>query len=75
MNRKQIISMRCGIAFVVFFGLVAIHDLKYCYGYTCVVLMGFGLDVFLVALVTFGLIYSFRDKILVKPPEKKEQDK
>jgi len=36
--------------------------------------MGFGLDVFLVALVTFGLIYSFRDKILVKPPEKKEQD-
>jgi len=54
MNRNQLISMWCGIAAIVIMGLPTIGNrIRY---------SGFFLCVFLVALVTAGLIYTFKDQ-------------
>jgi hypothetical protein len=55
MNKKQFISMWCGIAAVVLAGLTVIEY----YGLAC--FYGFSVWVFIVALTTGGLIYSFED--------------
>ncbi len=56
MNKKQIISMWCGIVAILFFGFVTIVDsYRPDYGRLAVC-------VFVTALVTAGLIYTFRDK-------------
>ncbi len=60
MNRKQIISMWCGIVAIVFFGFVTIADpYRPEYGRLAVC-------VFITALITGGLIYTFKDR---KRPE------
>jgi len=56
MNSKQLIFMWCGIAAIVLAGLTVIEN----YGLVC--LYGFSVWVFIVALITGGLIYSFKDK-------------
>lgn len=54
MNRNQLISMWCGIAAIVFIGLPTIGDrVRY---------SAFFLWVFLVALITGGLIYTLKDQ-------------
>ena len=55
MNRKQLITMWCAIAAIVFGGLVCLQRSPRDYG-------GFSLWVFLVVLAEFGLIYTFRNK-------------
>jgi hypothetical protein len=54
MNQKQFITMWCGIAAIVLAGLTVIEN----YGLVC--FYGFFVWVFIVALVTGGLIYSFK---------------
>ena len=56
MNRKQLITMWCGIAAIVLAGFTAIEN----YGLACP--YGFSVWVFIVALVTGGLIYTFKGK-------------
>ena len=56
MNKKQFITMWCGIAAVVLAGLTVIEY----YGLVC--FYGFFVWVFIVALITGGLIYTFKDK-------------
>lgn len=55
MNKKQFITMWCGIAAIVLAGLTVIEY----YGLVC--FYGFSVWVFIVALPTGGLIYSFED--------------
>ena len=55
MNQKQLITMWCGITAIVLAGLNVIEN----YGLVC--FYGFFVWVFIVALVTAGLIYSFKD--------------
>jgi hypothetical protein len=55
MNQKQLITMWCGIAAIVLAGLTVIEN----YGLVC--FYGFSTWVFIVALATGGLIYSFKD--------------
>src|SRR4030042_144290 len=55
MNQKQLITMWCGIAAIVLAGLTVIEN----YGLVC--FYGFSVWVFIVALATAGLIYSFED--------------
>jgi hypothetical protein len=55
MNQKQFITMWCGIAAIVLAGFTIIEN----YGLVC--FYGFSVWVFIVALVTGGLIYSFKD--------------
>ncbi len=62
MNRKQLVSMWCGILAIVFFALVMVR-LPHLVPYA-----NFCVYVFLITLVTSGLIYTFRDK---KRPEGK----
>ena len=54
MNQKQLITMWCGITVIVLAGFNVIKN----YGLACS--YGFFTWVFIVALVTAGLIYSFR---------------
>ena len=54
MNQKQLITMWCGIAAIVLAGLTVIEN----YGLVCS--YGFLVWVFIVALVTGGLIYTLR---------------
>jgi hypothetical protein len=54
MNQKQFITMWCGIVAIVLAGLTVIES----YGLVCS--YGFFVWVFIVALVTGGLIYSFK---------------
>jgi len=56
MNQKQFITMWCGISAVVLAGLTVIEN----YGLVCS--YGFFVWVFIVALVTGGLIYTFKGK-------------
>jgi nitrate reductase NapE component len=56
MNQKQLITMWCGIAAIVLAGLTVIEN----YGLVCS--YGFLVWVFTVALVTGGLIYTFRGR-------------
>jgi hypothetical protein len=56
MNRNQLITMWCGIATIVMGGLTVIRS----YGIVC--LYGFSVWVFMAAIVTGGLIYTFRDR-------------
>lgn len=56
MNQKQLITMWCGIAAIVLAGLTVIEN----YGLVCS--YGFLVWVFIVALVTGGLIYTFRGR-------------
>jgi hypothetical protein len=56
MNQKQIITMWCGIAAIVFAGLTVIEN----YGLVC--FYGFSVWVFIVALVTGGMIYTLKNK-------------
>jgi nitrate reductase NapE component len=56
MNQKQFITMWCGIAAIVLAGLTVIEN----YGLVCS--YGFLVWVFIVALVTSGLIYTFRGR-------------
>ncbi|MBN1392048.1 MAG: hypothetical protein JW947_04515 [Sedimentisphaerales bacterium] len=56
MNKKQFITMWCGIAAIVLAGLTVIEY----YGLVC--FYGFSVWVFIVALVAGGLIYTFKDK-------------
>ncbi len=56
MNQKQLITMWCGIAAIVLAGLSVIEN----YGLVC--FYGFFTWVFIVALVTAGLIYSLKDR-------------
>lgn len=56
MNQKQFITMWCGIAAIVLAGLTVIEN----YGLVCS--YGFFVWVFIVALVTAGLIYTFKSK-------------
>jgi hypothetical protein len=56
MNNKQLITMWCGIAAIVLAGLTVIEY----YGLVC--FYGFSVWVFIVALMTSGLIYTLRDK-------------
>jgi hypothetical protein len=55
MNQKQLITMWCGITAIVLAGLTVIEN----YGLVC--FYGFSVWVFIVALVTSGLIYSFKN--------------
>lgn len=64
MNRKQLVCMWLGIAAVVLCGFVTVID-PYRPDYVY-----FGVRVFLVALVTGGLIVTFKDK---KKPESEER--
>jgi len=54
MNQKQLVTMWCGIAAVVLAGFTAIEN----YGLVCP--YGFSVWVFIVTLVTGGLIYTFK---------------
>ncbi|MDD5326384.1 MAG: hypothetical protein PHY02_01055 [Phycisphaerae bacterium] len=54
MNQKQLITMWCGIAAIALAGLTAIEN----YGLVCP--YGFSVWVFIVALVTGSLIYTFK---------------
>ncbi len=54
MNQKQFITMWCGIAAIVLAGFTVIEN----YGLVC--FYGFSIWVFIVALVTGGLIYTFK---------------
>ncbi|MGA1979703.1 MAG: hypothetical protein ABSG99_03945 [Sedimentisphaerales bacterium] len=56
MNQKQLITMWCGIAAIVLAGFTVIEN----YGLVCS--YGFSVWVFIVALVTGGLIYTFRGR-------------
>ena len=56
MNQKQLITTWCGIAAIVLAGLTVIEN----YGLVCS--YGFFVWVFIVALVTGGLIYTFKSK-------------
>ncbi len=56
MNQKQLIAMWCGIAAIVLAGLTVIEN----YGLVCS--YGFLVWVFIVALATGGLIYTFRGR-------------
>jgi len=60
MNQKQFITMWCGIAAIVLAGLTVIEN----YGLAC--FYGFSVWVFIVALVTGGLIYTFKGRRKVK---------
>jgi len=60
MNQKQFITMWCGIAAIVLAGLTVIEN----YGLVCS--YGFFVWVFIVALVTGGLIYTFKGHRKVK---------
>ena len=55
MNNKQIVAMWCGITAIVLAGLSVIEY----YGLAC--FYGFSVWVFIVALTTGGMIYSFED--------------
>ena len=68
MNRKQIICMWCGIVTVVFCAFVTIvHAYHPDYIY-------FGVCVFLIALVTGGMIYTFKDRQGVEGETKKSKN-
>jgi Ca2+-dependent lipid-binding protein len=54
MNQKQLITMWCGIAAIVLAGLTVIEN----YGLVC--FYGFSVWVLIVALITGGLIYTFK---------------
>ncbi len=54
MNQKQFITMWCGIAAIVLAGFTVIEN----YGLVCS--YGFSVWVFIVTLVTGGLIYTFK---------------
>lgn len=56
MNQKQLITMWCGIAAIVLAGLTVIEN----YGLVCS--YGFLVWVFIVVLVTGGLIYTLRGR-------------
>ena len=56
MNQKQFITMWCGIAAIVLAGLTVIEN----YGLVC--FYGFSVWVFIVALLTGGLIYTFKGR-------------
>jgi hypothetical protein len=56
MNQKQLITMWCGIAAIVLAGITVIVN----YGLVC--FYGFSVWVFIVALVTGGMIYSLKIK-------------
>jgi hypothetical protein len=56
MNQKQLITMWCGIAAVVLAGLTVIEN----YGLVC--FYGFSVWVFIVALVTGGVIYTLKSE-------------
>jgi hypothetical protein len=56
MNRKQLIFTWCGITAIVLAGLTVIKS----YGLVCV--YGFSVWVFLIALVTGGLVYTFKEE-------------
>lgn len=60
MNKKQFITMWCGIAAVVLAGINVIGN----YGLVC--FYGFFTWVLIVAVVTGGLIYSFKDRSVRK---------
>lgn len=60
MNQKQFITMWCGIAAIVLAGLTVIEN----YGLLCP--YGFFVWVFIVALITAGLIYSFKEGRILK---------
>lgn len=72
MNKKQLICMWCGIAAIVLVGYGNLGKLTCWYHYligdgyggavTYGSLLHFFLPVFLISLVTGGLIYTFRDK-------------
>ena len=58
MNKKQLICMWCGIGVIVGFGYLTQRVEHFAYwGYK-----GFFFRVFLVALITGGLIVTFKDK-------------
>ena len=66
MNRKQIFFMWCGIAAICGLGWLGLYVEHFAYmGYK-----GFFFRAFFVALVTGGLIVTFRDK---KPKDKQKQ--
>jgi archaellum biogenesis protein FlaJ (TadC family) len=56
MNQKQLIAMWCGIAAVVLAGLTVIEN------YGLVSPYGFCVWIFITALVTAGLIYTFKGR-------------
>jgi len=56
MNQKQLVTMWCGIAAIVLAGLTVIEN----YGLVC--FYGFSVWVFIVALITGGLIYTFKGR-------------
>ncbi len=56
MNQKQFITMWCGIVAIVLAGFTVIEN----YGLVC--FYGFSVWVFMVALVTGGLIYTFKGR-------------
>ena len=61
MNQKQLITMWCGVAAIVLAGLTVLQN----YGLVCS--YGFSVWVFIVALVTGGLIYTFRGRKVKNP--------
>ena len=66
MNQKQLIAMWCGIAAIVLAGFTVIMY----YGLVC--FYGFSAWVFIAALVSAGLIYTFKDQ---KPKDTFEEQK
>ncbi len=65
MNKKQLVSMWCGVAVVVIYRFL--HVRYYCYGgmyrrLTVYTEEGFFVNVFIIGLVTAALIYTFRNK-------------
>ena len=62
MNKRQMVSMWCGIAVFVIVGLVAAGDGIYLWRNNRLVLPGFIVVWICVAVVTGGLIKSFEDK-------------
>jgi hypothetical protein len=65
MNKKQLISMWCGIGAICGLAYLALYVEHYAYmGYK-----GFFFRAFLVALVTAGLIVTFKDKKAKKPQD------
>jgi len=57
MNKKQLICMWCGIAAIVFFTLLVLEKSS-----DISDLVGWMIIIFLIALVTIGLIITLKDK-------------
>ena len=69
MNWKQLICMWCGIAAICGLGWLGLYVEHFAYmGYK-----GFFFRAFFVALVTGGLIVTFRDKKATKPKDERKQ--